>query len=404
MNEKGYSYERVSRESEEFNQSKEEYDQFTEKETIVFGESLAKIIKAESSASIPEKVKERLREEKQRRAEKVKKDLYGLLKGRRKSAVYSMCVQLSTRPEIQSLVLDDPEISKFINPSENTGLRQTFAVIRKLIEEESLPDNLLCLMVELHSKEFSKKQEIFEVTLRKELEKLKSRFSKLFKLKRFPLTEDWYDKRIKEITFSLADPVSVEMENLAGAYDADQDQVFISADLTKEKRPNTLTHETMHALSGMTVLLQKEVLSEEDAELGITEGVTIMEYQRVGTRFQSPDTERFRWLNEAITESLTLKAHGQKEGSIYKSEREVLELILKGGTKKVKDEMIYRAYFENFDPNREQHIPAWKTFYREVNESFEPGFLLSLDKAIEKHGLVKTLEVFRANWKKIKEL
>lgn len=112
---------------------------------------------------------------------------------------------------------------------------------------------------------------------------------------------------------------------------------------------------------------------------------------RVGTRFgcANPDKahtvrDRFRWLNEAITESLTLKLlENDLLTTLYAKEQELLSLFAKSGAVRLEDKVLQRPYFENYDPNAYPTVPAWKEFMRWTETAYRPRFLQDLDAFVD---------------------
>ncbi len=149
-------------------------------------------------------------------------------------------------------------------------------------------------------------------------------------------------------------------------------------------------HELMHALSGRTPRLNSKI--EEGARIdniriGFRMGETRVA-KKAGGETVIP-TSRFRWLNEAMTESLTTEVEGNnyqataRASQIYRLEQSLLEHL----EHRVPRQDFREAYFENYDP-RGGGTDAWGKLQRDLSEAFEPRILLKLDKIItEEHKL-----------------
>ncbi len=112
---------------------------------------------------------------------------------------------------------------------------------------------------------------------------------------------------------------------------------------------------------------------------------------------------RFHWLNEAVTETVTLNLLSRENSASYVPERELLDLLLKKGGKKLPQQLFIDAYFESYDPEKpvDEHIPAWKKLYAEINEAYRPGFLLQLDKYIKRNDVKSAIKLMKLDWETI---
>jgi len=128
------------------------------------------------------------------------------------------------------------------------------------------------------------------------------------------------------------------------------------------------THEMMHAVSALALL------SEQSAE-GNTVGMRI---QRMGLLIEG----RFRWLNEAVTEYLAIKATGRKDSNSYKTEREILQTMIDRG---VPEHLFVEAYFSN------QPL-ALKKLIKVINEKCGPQFLQDIDQVVDDYGEEEALQ------------
>ena len=94
-----------------------------------------------------------------------------------------------------------------------------------------------------------------------------------------------------------------------------------------------------------------------------------------GRSIVTPQEINFRWLDEAITERLSRILRGPKK-EYYEKEQEFFDTLLKKG---VPLKLFYKAYFENYEPQDEVRIPAWK------------GLSTQLQRALKDQGGLKIL-------------
>lgn len=119
-----------------------------------------------------------------------------------------------------------------------------------------------------------------------------------------------------------------------------------------------------------------------------------MNDQRVGLHFgdyASKVNFRFRWLNEAVTEDLSVEllsasnlpiSHGS-----YLKERQLLKYLTAGPRPLVPDRLLLQAYFEHYDPHRQNRIPKWKKLMEHLSKKGHPRLFVELDNIINKEGL-----------------
>lgn len=198
-----------------------------------------------------------------------------------------------------------------------------------------------------------------------------------------PLTMPYIDERLQTLQFEAVDGLWAALGEKWGDFLAEEHTVRLSADMPREMRWGTFVHEVFHALSGQ----EEWGLFDESPEFNR------FEFTKIGAKFLNPLSELLReepkqsnkrrpvlwWLNEALTETATRDF--LKEGrlrDVYPKERALLDLLRGAG---VPDDMLYRAYFENYavKPAGEHRSPAVKALFDKTNELFGDGFLVRLD-------------------------
>lgn len=154
----------------------------------------------------------------------------------------------------------------------------------------------------------------------------------------------------------------------AAFYDAEHQAVIVDPSLPDGTLQHTLTHELFHAISGKT--LQR---STEDGSIRV---------QRQGVEITGREDGpiRFEWLNEAITEKLTMMLLGKETSVSYPHEREGLAEL------DVPFELFLEAYLEGFQDTTGEKVPAWKRLNDALDHTYGPGFLTKLDHEIQSKG------------------
>jgi hypothetical protein len=163
-----------------------------------------------------------------------------------------------------------------------------------------------------------------------------------------------------------------------GAYRTTSDELIIDDPAGRDLDDiwPTYVHEKLHALAGITARQRTE--THEPNEKSFRDDLRL----RTGVQIPKPHhedltrTSRFRWLNEAITERLTESLTSEDDPGVYKTERGILAKL----GERVPLKEFSKAYFEDF--TEAEGTPAWGGLQRQLNGSFEPRILLTLDKII----------------------
>ncbi len=120
--------------------------------------------------------------------------------------------------------------------------------------------------------------------------------------------------------------------------------------------------------------------------------------QSSGVMFSGLSNHRFIWLNEAVTESLTIKLNNAENSKSYNKERKLLDLLnqKKKPETKLDFNLLTKIYFRHLKIRQDDKTTAideWREFSKEVDLAFGPKFLVKLDLFIEKNGIKKALEI-----------
>lgn len=253
-----------------------------------------------------------------------------------------------------------------------------------LLDVDQMPDDVFQDMLIRHVNVFRGTLGEFQGALPDFQDRFQRRFTQKIIARGF-IDNETSQRRMAEINVVLGDALRDDLTaDRGGNFDSETDTVMIAQQDFKDLGEHIYTHEILHALSGRTLVLRTDTPLEY-MELEYME----FETQRIGFHFKNVKQGRFRWLNEAITEELTISLTGDKEERIYKQERNLYKLLRKKGKLDIPEELFLAAYFENYDPSLPpgERIPQWKKLYGAINEAYEPGFLVRLDKMIQKGGI-----------------
>lgn len=148
------------------------------------------------------------------------------------------------------------------------------------------------------------------------------------------------------------------------------------------------THEMLHALSGRSLVFYPRRLTNRQTIINQRVGFHITPYRKTGFMpFKCVD--RFRWLNEAVTEDITQEMMPRAGYSTYHQERELLRLLQTSGEFYISSDVIRRAYFENFDTDQPAggRIPHWKRLQKQLKAAYGEPILVELDNIVRDQGI-----------------
>jgi len=226
-------------------------------------------------------------------------------------------------------------------------------------------------------------------------------------VQRYDLAVNWseIEHKFNTVSYDLFDQYyskSERDEYKTGDYDKDSHVARVEISPFSRVPFGTLQHEHLHAISGRKNVL--ELFSRglsSDNQVYITRRLP-----RLGASFDRSRShpERFRWLNEAITEDINvdIKKNVLKEGEYfefedsYDRERELFKLILAGGKQAIPAQLFYQAYFES-DTDNPADLKRRQELYQAISEAYgSPRFLVELDDMIKKIGIKKASEIFKS--------
>jgi len=187
--------------------------------------------------------------------------------------------------------------------------------------------------------------------------------------------------RLEDIRVILDDKMSSLLDNIEGSHSPEGTLSVSNEDLTHNDLNalrQKLFHEMLHEIAGLSVNLSLD-----------TEGRLQIDQRKSGVQVSS---ERFSWLNEAITEWLALrlsKYDGDTSTFAYKGsrgyprERYELDSLFEKG---LEEDIVIRAYFENFRSDERANPKQYEgkgQYFRKlverINQIEGPGGFLRLD-------------------------
>lgn len=237
-----------------------------------------------------------------------------------------------------------------------------------------LPDEIIIECTKAYYNQTFLKMENFRTKVFPELiPRIKENLRLAIKEQGLSITEEYFEFVFTNTKVEPIDPAKGTLDEVDGKYVQSTDTIFVSTQRRIEHIEKTLTHEFFHALSGKTIIHYKDKLFHDEPP---------SETDRIGTYFRSGTKRTFFWMNEAITELLTMKTTNTKsENASYPEERKLLEFFLQ----KIDFSFFTKAYFEHFDPKLppQERIPHWRVLAEKIKEVYGKYFLNDLEKYIE---------------------
>lgn len=269
---------------------------------------------------------------------------------------------------------------------------------------KKLPDDFLLETLKVYNKEINRiRTESLDT-----IDKMRQDFIPYFKnfTKKYNVEVNWEEIQHKFDTLSYDLFDQYHEDQCSGEKTGDYEKYSHTArvEISPFSRISfsTLQHEHLHAVSG-----RKNVFNLAELSFGLL--YTEHALPRLGVEFARSRSHpnRFKWLNEAITEhiNIDMKKDNLKKDEYfefensYPDERKLFELILSRGQKPVAAKLFYQTYFESDaeDPTALKHR---KELYQEISEAYgSPRFLIELDDMIKRINIKKATEIFKSSGK-----
>lgn len=252
-------------------------------------------------------------------------------------------------------------------------------------EDQPYPQELILPMVAYRMEMMERRATELKKEFSRQMIEFKGRIARFIEANGLPLDPAVVAERLDAVQCEVVDGWTAHLAETLGGYDSLTHRMRLSADLPQQEIPGVFTHEAIHAVSGQTDLVTPDewegFLKTEQTRVGLHFEPSFE--QAVGPVPVPPERPRLTWLNEAVTEKLTLELLEQKQGGSYESERELLGLLIEKG---IPQDVIWRAYFENYEEKKtgEHREPALRELFRKTNAVFGERFLVALDEFIRR--------------------
>lgn len=250
-----------------------------------------------------------------------------------------------------------------------------------------IPDKLFLAMVLRHSDFHVKKVEEF---VKKE-SKLRASFLKRLQelVQDGALDVDFHTvvNKINKYVIHLQD-VLTQDKRVDGQIEDEKDTVHLSTLLDPETELETYIHEMMHVASGNTSVFQSGFMIKQVNPDGLLQTKGIIKRDRIGVCFMEGKIQRLYWLNEAVTEDLTLLflTKFKDDKFSYPEEAKLFEFLAKSGKNVLPKKLFYDAYFEDTTRGEMKDSPKFRRLMEAVDESYgKKDFLIRLDDFIKKN-------------------
>jgi hypothetical protein len=259
-------------------------------------------------------------------------------------------------------------------------------------EDGSLPDDIYLEMLALHREAVQQETNSFNEMLPRYLEDAETRLYELFGQLNMPNLRERFRLVVPRLRIVIRDGFVTELAERSGQYIPAKSEINVTTGLDDAQREIVLDHELLHALSGVTLLCARE----NDA----------IEHQRTGLYYHRNKVGRFYWLNEGVTAMLGRKIRrlGELEDTSFSNEygyyRELIDAVMHAGAQHIDEQLLYRAYFEDYDLRHPARIPDWKRLNNAITLSYKPGFLIKLDRYVRSHNVIDAQKLVRkGDWK-----
>lgn len=264
-----------------------------------------------------------------------------------------------------------------------------------------IPDGPYLEMLLVHAEKFAEKNE----RLLGESPRLKYEFiervSGLIRTGQLPLDPGRVRERLDRVSVLIGDSLVHELPEILGGFAPEKNALYISGEAPEDWWEEIYTHEAFHALAGRT----NAFYQFKDAEYGGADPMgrqtSLAMPHRNGLRITMGFKDRFVWLNEAITQTLTLKVLGKKSGIGYEDYIRLFEDLRTKGKKTIPLKVFLHAYSENFDTVAEKAAPGWRELSVAAAEAYDSGFLVRLDEFVKSQGAEAAQQTLRADWDRI---
>lgn len=184
-------------------------------------------------------------------------------------------------------------------------------------------------------------------------------------------------------------------ESRLGSFNYVDHSLELSTSVTETwYKKHIIYHELLHGICGRTLT---ESTSNDGKIRTVHADVTNIPklndwegFQRVGLVFINGGNVMLEWLNEAVVEDINMRlAEEDETRGAYEKARELLKHLRTSGKNEISEKLFFDAYFEDYktDLPQGEKIPKWRKLIRALNEAYEPGILIKIDKLVREEGI-----------------
>lgn len=251
-------------------------------------------------------------------------------------------------------------------------------------EDETTAPEIVMAIVAWRGKELEKQFTETQAKIEAMVPQLRQKLESAIDDGKIPISKELLAERMDSLVYDIVDPLTAKLEALGGEYIGDKHRVLVRADMADEQLEGVVLHEVLHSLSGKTEFQIQDDTPElvyiEQTRVGLNLKAKALRNETVDLKEHAPN---LRWLNEAVTEDLTIDIAGKGETRVYQMERLLLARLTRDGA--LPKSVVARAYFENTtaQPQPGEHAaPALRELFTQSNRIFGQGFLTNLDRFI----------------------
>ncbi len=218
------------------------------------------------------------------------------------------------------------------------------------IWDNQLPPEVIAMVARRHVQTFERQESVFHDELAVLQTRFRAAIDRLVSSSKHALTADMLplslvEGRMQEVPMIMADPLHfLQYDVYLGEFDAQHNMTSMVYDSRQFSRreaaaahEHVYNHEYWHALSGREIVRQGRKFYH--TRIGLRSVNLQHPEQSVGQR-------GFRWLNEGVTEMLTLDSRNiERWGRVgtYHWERQILKRLLRH----IPEDVLLKAYFDN---------------------------------------------------------
>lgn len=230
------------------------------------------------------------------------------------------------------------------------------------VNQDSVDYDSFLKMLDSYRDRFKRESEKFQESIPSTKSEFKIRIKKAIEEGMLSIPLDKVDYIIDNIKPRMLDTHKEDSYCKNGSYSSNGELIVYFYPESNTTLSGTLCHEYIHALSGLTIVKMRRGAGKNDKFID----------QKMGLSFLGAGgRDIYGWLDEAVTEELNRRifAHDNRS-NIYSLERNALGKMIEDG---IPEQLIFDAYFEEYDPNNPDRVPKWKLLSKKIQEVYPEG-------------------------------